>query len=55
MESERVCDLLTREDILFSSSLAAADFVMGYSVSGPQTWKNSNGGTLKEMDASETK
>lgn len=30
---------ITTEDILFSSSSAAADFVTGYSVSGPAVWK----------------
>lgn len=50
MESERVKDLTTTEDILFSSSSAAADFVLGYSVSGPATWKNSKGKSLKEIE-----
>ena len=44
-------DLVTTEDILFSSSSAAADFVTGYSVSGPATWKNKNGKTLKEIES----
>ena len=38
------------EDLLFSSSSAAADFVLGYSVSGPGTWKDKNGKTLKEIE-----
>ena len=38
-ESGKVKEFTTTEDILFSSSSAAADFVLGYSVSGPQTWK----------------
>ena len=42
-------DLVTTQDILFSSSSAAADFVTGYSVSGPATWKDKNGKTLKEI------
>lgn len=50
MESERVKDLTTTEDILFSSSSAAADFVLGYSVSGPATWKDKDGRTLKELE-----
>lgn len=40
----------TTQDILFSSSSAAADFVLGYSVSGPRTWKNKAGKSLKELD-----
>ena len=52
MESDRVKDLTTTEDILFSSSSAAADFVLGYSVSGPATWKSSDGRSLKEIEAS---
>lgn len=53
MESDRVQDLITTEDILFSSSSAAADFVLGYSVSGPATWKDKNGRSLKEIEAEE--
>lgn len=44
-------DLTTTEDILFSSSSAAADFVTGYSVSGPATWKNKDGKSLKEIES----
>lgn len=55
IESGKVKDLETTEDILFSSSSAAADFVMGYSVSGPKTWKNMQGKTLKEIEAEKTK
>ena len=51
----KVETLTTTEDILFSSSSAAADFVTGYSVSGPATWKNSAGVTLKELEAKATK
>ncbi|MDY5484643.1 MAG: DUF4357 domain-containing protein [Otoolea sp.] len=36
--------------MFFSSSSAAADFVTGYSVSRPQTWKNKAGKTLKEIE-----
>ncbi len=46
----KVENLKTIEDILFSSSLAAADFLLGYSVSGPRTWKNNRGIPLKELD-----
>lgn len=55
IEAGKVKELETTEDILFSSSSAAADFVMGYSVSGPKTWKNSHGKTLKEIEAEKTK
>ena len=50
----KVKDLTTTEDIIFSSSSAAADFVTGYSVSGPATWKNKSGITLKELEAQES-
>lgn len=46
----KVVNLTTTEDILFSSSSAAADFVLGYSVSGPRTWKTKDGRTLKEIE-----
>ena len=46
----KVENLKTTEDILFSSSSAAADFLLGYSVSGPRTWKNNQGVSLKELD-----
>ena len=50
----RVENMTTTEDILFSSSSAAADFVLGYSVSGPRTWKTKDGRTLKEIEDSAT-
>ena len=53
MESDRVQDLKTTEDILFSSSSAAAGFVLGYSVSGPAAWKDKEGRSLKEIEAEE--
>lgn len=49
-EAGKVKELKTTEDILFSSSSAAADFVLGYSVSGPRTWKNKTGKSLRELD-----
>lgn len=55
LTSNKVKNFVTTEDILFSSSSAAADFVTGYSVSGPATWKNSAGVTLKELEAKATK
>lgn len=51
LASNKVKDFVTTENILFSSSSAAADFVTGYSVSGPATWKNAAGVTLKELEA----
>lgn len=51
LESDKVKNLATTEDILFSSSSAAADFVLGYSVSGPASWENKHGQTLKEIEA----
>lgn len=47
----KIKDLVTTEDLLFSSSSAAAEFVLGYMVSGPKVWKNRNGRTLKEIEA----
>lgn len=44
-------DLVTTEDLLFSSPSAAVDFVTGYSVSGPATWKDKNENTLKEIES----
>ena len=49
-DSSKVNNLVTTEDILFSSSSAAADFILGYSVSGPRTWKTKSGRTLKELE-----
>ncbi len=51
LDSGKVKDWKTTEDILFSSSSAAADFVLGYSVSGPATWKDKSGRMLKEIEA----
>lgn len=38
-------------DILFPSSTAAGVFIVGYSVSGPATWKNKQGKILKEINS----
>ncbi len=46
----KVHNLSTTEDILFSSSSAAADFILGYSVSGPKTWTDKSGQSLKEIE-----
>lgn len=46
----KVENLTTTEDILFSSSSAAADFILGYSVSGPKTWTDKTGRSLKEIE-----
>ena len=46
----KVKNLTTTEDILFSSSSAAADFILGYSVSGPRTWTDKSGRSLKEIE-----
>ena len=47
----KVISEITTEDILFSSSSAAADFVLGSSVSGPATWKDEDGVSLKELES----
>lgn len=52
-EEKKVKDFTTMEDLLFSSSSAAADFVLGYSISGPATWKTQDGKTLKELESCE--
>lgn len=46
----KVLDGVVQEDLLFTSSTYAADFALGYGVSGPKTWKNSRGKTLKEIE-----
>lgn len=50
----KINDLITTEDLLFSSSSAAADFVLGYSVSGPRTWKAKDGRSLKDIESRKT-
>lgn len=50
LESEAVKDYETTKDILFSSPSAAAVFVLGYSVSGPQKWKTEDGTLLKDIE-----
>lgn len=50
MASNAVDGFVTVENILFSSASAAADFVLGYSVSGPRTWKTKEGRSLKEIE-----
>ena len=54
IESDKVENYVIKENILFSSSSAAASFVLGYSVSGPQRWKTKDGRTLKEIEEKET-
>lgn len=53
-DSSKVKNLITTEDILFSSSSAAADFILGYSVSEPKTWKTKDGKSLKEIESNQT-
>lgn len=54
-DTGKVENLVTVEDLLFSSSSAAADFILGYSVSGPRTWKAKDGRSLKEIEENDTK
>lgn len=49
LESDKVDNYITKEDILFSSSSTAAKFLLGYSVSGHQRWKTKDGRSLKEI------
>jgi len=51
IKSELVKDYITTDDIVFSSPSAAADFVLGYSVSGPALWKNKDGISIKELES----
>lgn len=46
----RVQNLTIIEDTLFSSSSAAADFILGYSASGPRSWTDASGRTLREIE-----
>lgn len=50
LKEGKVENLVTTEDLLFSSSSAAANFVLGYSVSGPRIWKTKDGRSLKEIE-----
>lgn len=50
LEEGKVENLATTEDLLFCSSSAAADFILGYSASGPRTWKTKDGRSLKEIE-----
>lgn len=45
-----VINNMLMKDTLFTSPSAAADFIFGYSVSGPRTWKNIEGKSLKEIN-----
>ena len=49
LNSVKVKDWKTVEGILFSSLSAVADFVLGYNLSDPATWKYRNRRTLKEI------
>lgn len=50
----KIKDWQTTEDILFPSSSAASCFVLGGSSSGPRSWKNKAGYTLKEIEEKST-
>ncbi len=43
-------DGILEEDVLFNTSSGAACFVTGGSASGPESWKNKNGVSLKELE-----
>lgn len=49
-EDGKVSNFKTTENILFSSPSSAADFLTGYSISGPAHWKNAEGKSLKEIE-----
>ncbi|MCR5410381.1 MAG: DUF4357 domain-containing protein [Lachnospiraceae bacterium] len=48
LTSDKVDNNTTTEDILFTSPSAAADFLVGYSVSGPANWKDKKRTALKD-------
>ncbi len=48
--NKQIINNVLQEDILFSSSSTAAAFAVGYSISGPQQWKTSDGKTLKSFE-----
>jgi len=52
--SGEIKDGILQNDKLFSSSSAAAAFAAGYSISGPQQWKNEQGKTLKSFETEST-
>jgi len=49
-EKGQIIDNVLQEDMLFTSSSAAAAFASGYSISGPQQWKTADGKTLKAFE-----
>ena len=49
VESGLLKDWVTTEDMLFSSSSAAAAFILGYPFNGPKNWKNSEGINVGEL------
>lgn len=46
----QIVDDILLEDLLFSSSSAAASFAAGYNIGGPQLWKTQDGRTLKSFE-----
>lgn len=44
-------NFMITEDLLFGSPSGASDFILGYSSSGPLTWKNDSGKSLKEIES----
>lgn len=53
IESGKVDNWITTEDILLSSSSCAAAFVYGRPISGPRCWKNQEGISLGELQQRE--
>jgi hypothetical protein len=45
-----IIDNVFAKEILFTSPSTASDFILGNSTSGPMTWKNEDGVTLKESN-----
>lgn len=50
LKEGKVENLVITEELLFSNSSAAADFVLGYSIGDPRTWKTKNNRSLEEIE-----
>lgn len=46
---EYVIEGVVKKDVIFKSSLTAANFVTGRSINGMVTWKDENGTKLKDL------
>lgn len=44
-----------QNDVLFDTASPAAAIIVGYSINGPQNWKDANGKSLKEIESTKLK